>query len=49
MQDSLGIKVTYDALVTVERHMNVKMSALSQGFDTNIRSEGGSTRTFRFQ
>ena len=48
MQDSLALKITYDAKVTTERHFNVRMSALSQGFSTDLKGEGESTRTFVF-
>lgn len=48
MQDSLAIKITYDAKIAVERHFVVRMSALSQGYSTDIRGEGESTRTYVF-
>lgn len=49
MQDSLAIKITYDAKIVTERHFKVRMSALSQGYTTDLKGEGESTRTFTFQ
>lgn len=48
MQDSLAVKITYDAKITVERHFVVRMSALSQGYTTDLKGQGESTRTFVF-